>query len=404
MRADVWPGRQVHVEWGRTGLEQAAARDDGIVIVDVLSFSTLVALVTERGAVVRALAPDDIAALGGRGAVSRRFEAHVAGEQRADPTARVTLSPSSATRVEADDRLVVPSLNGGTLTSNAATAPFAIVACLRNAVAVGRFVAATLRLGLVDRVTIVAAAEKWKDDIAAPERTRFALEDWLGAGAIALECRARDAMLSSEAEFAARGYAASRRDLHAVVATSVTGRELIDIGFGSDVALAVAAGVDDGVPWLRPDGFIARLPFGLRPATAADRPYLFTLKQATMRDYVIAAIGRWDETLERRHFSPDLSRIAIVSVEGRAVGMVEARVDGDRLYLANLQVSPELQSRGIGGAVVELLAATAHARGRPLVLRVLKVNDRARRFYERLGLQVSGELPRHWALELPPPA
>ena len=37
------------------------------------------------------------------------------------------------------------------------------------------------------------------------------------------------------------------------------------------------------------------------------------------------------------------------------------------------------------------------------MLRVLKVNERARQFYERLGLQVSGELPRHWAMELPPP-
>jgi 2-phosphosulfolactate phosphatase len=403
MGADVWPGRQVHVEWGRAGLEQATARGDGIVIVDVLSFSTLVALVTERGAVVRALAPDDIAALGGRDAVARRFEAHVAGATRGDPEARVTLSPSSATRVEADDRLVVPSLNGGMLTSDAATAPFALVACLRNAVAVGRFVAAALRLGLVDRVTIVAAAEQWKDDWVGPERGRFAIEDWLGAGAIASACRASDAMLSSEAELAARGYDACRDDLHAVVATSVTGRELIDIGYETDVALAAAAGADPGVPFLRRDGFIARLPFALRPATSTDRPFLFVLKQSTMRDYVVAAIGQWDEAVERRHFSPDLSRIAVVSVDGRDVGMVEARVELDRLYLANIQVSPGLQSHGIGGAIVEVLAAAAHARGRPLVLRVLKVNDRARRFYERLGMQVSGELARHWAMELLPP-
>jgi 2-phosphosulfolactate phosphatase len=403
MGADVWPGRQVHVEWGRAGLEQATARGDGIVIVDVLSFSTLVALVTERGAAVRALAPDDIAALGGRDAVARRFEAHVAGATRGDPEARVTLSPASASRVEADDRLVVPSLNGGTLTSNAAPAPFAIVACLRNAVAVGRFVAAALRLGLVDRVTIVAAGEQWKDDWVAPERGRFAIEDWLGAGAIAAACRAGDAMLSSEAELAARGYEASLGDLHAVVATSVTGRELIEIGYETDVALAAAAGADTGVPLLRRDGFVARLPFALRPATAADRPFLFVLKQATMRDYVVAAIGRWDEAVERRHFSPDLSRIAVVSVGGRDVAMVEARVELDRLYLANIQVRPDLQSHGIGGAIVEVLAAAAHARGRPLVLRVLKVNDRARRFYERLGMQVSGELPRHWAMELPAP-
>jgi 2-phosphosulfolactate phosphatase len=401
--ADVWPGRQVHVEWGRAGLEQATARGDGIVIVDVLSFSTLVALVTERGAVVRALAPDDIAALGGRDAVARRFEAYVAGEKRGDAEARVTLSPSSATRVEADDRLVVPSLNGGMLTSNAAAAPFAIVACLRNAVAVGRFVAAALRLGLVDRVTIVAAGEQWKQTYVGRERSRVATEDWLGAGAIAAECRARDASLSSEAELAARSYEASRHDLHAVVATSVTGRELIDIGFDSDVALAASVGVDGGVPWLQRDGFIARLPFGLRPATAADRPFLFTLKHATMSEYVVAAIGRWDEGVERRHFSPDLSRITVVSVEGRDVGMVEGRAEVDRFYLANIQVAPDLQSHGIGEAIVAFVAATAHARGRPLGLRVLKVNPRALKFYERLGLHVSGELPRHWAMELPPP-
>ena len=157
-----WPSSQVHVEWGRAGLEQAAARGDGIVIVDVLSFSTLVTLVTERGASVCALAPEAITELGGRAAVAERFGAHVAGETRDDVTARVTLSPASAVRVEAGDRLVIPSLNGGTLTSKASSAPFAIVGCLRNCVAVGRFVAAALRLALVERVTIVAAGEQWK--------------------------------------------------------------------------------------------------------------------------------------------------------------------------------------------------------------------------------------------------
>jgi GNAT superfamily N-acetyltransferase len=63
-----------------------------------------------------------------------------------------------------------------------------------------------------------------------------------------------------------------------------------------------------------------------------------------------------------------------------------------------------LQSHGIGAAIIETVAAAAHARGRPLVLRVLKVNGRARQFYERLGMHVTGELPRHWAMELPPPA
>lgn len=398
-----WPPSQVHVEWGRAGLEQAAARGDGIVIVDVLSFSTLVALVTERGAVVRALAPADIAEMGGTAAVAERFDAHVAGKLREDPTARVTLSPASALRVQSGDRLVVPSLNGGMLTAKAAAAPFAVVACLRNAGAAARFVAGALRLGMVDRVTIVAAGEQWKADWPGPERARFAIEDWLGAGAIANECQACDATLSSEAQVASRAFAGSRRDLHAVLAGSLSGRELIGWGFETDVSLAAAADVDDGVSCLRADGFVERLEFGLRPATGRDRSFLFELKRATMRDYIVATFGPWDEADDRRRYGPDLARIAVVSIGGRNVAMVEARVEGDNLYLANIQVAPERQSEGIGTRIVELFAAAAHARGRVLVLRVLKVNSRALAFYERLGLTVTGDLQHHWSMALPPP-
>ena len=33
------------------------------------------------------------------------------------------------------------------------------------------------------------------------------------------------------------------------------------------------------------------------------------------------------------------------------------------------------------------------------MLRVLKVNERAHRFYERMGLTVTGELPHHFAMQ-----
>jgi 2-phosphosulfolactate phosphatase len=401
---ETWPTRRVHLEWGRAALDQASGRGDGIIIVDVLSFSTLVSLVTERGAAVRALAPDDIAELGGRAAVAERFDAHVSGQNRDDPTARFTLSPASAVRVEAGDRLVVTSLNGAMLTANAAPAAFSVVASLRNCAAVGRFAAAAVRLGMVERVTIVAAGEQWAEPAVAEERTRFAVEDWLGAGAVARSGAAAGVSLSSEAEVAARGFAASRRDLHSVLAQCVSGRELIARGFDTDVSLAAATDVDEGVPWLRADGFVERLPFGLRPATGEDRSFLFELKQATMRDYVVAAFGPLEDAVERRQFAADLAGIAVVSVEGSAVGMVEARVEGDDLYLANLQVDPALQSRGLGRRIVELLASSAHARGRALVLRVLKVNGRARQFYERLGMHVTGDLPHHWTMALPPSA
>jgi 2-phosphosulfolactate phosphatase len=351
---------------------------------------------------VRGVGPDDIAALGGREAVATRFDAHVAGETRGDRSAHFTLSPSSASRVAAGDRLVLPSLNGGRLTTACAHAPFALVGGLRNGAAVGRFVAAARRLDLVDRVTIVAAGERWKPDWAGDERSRFAIEDWLGAGAIAAECRAHGVHLSAEAETAARAFTAIGTDLDAVLAESVTGRELRDAGFGDDVVLAAEVAVDDGVPALNGDGFVERLPFTWRPATEGDRSYLFELKRATMRDYIASAFGGWNERDQRTTFDPDLARTAILAVDGREAGMVEARLDRDGLYLANIEIGPEHQGRGLGARVMTVLATAAHARGLPLVLQVLKTNPRARGFYERFGLRVTGESSYHWPMELAP--
>ena len=296
------------------------------------------------------------------------------------------------------------SLNGAALIEAAGAAPFAIAGSLRNAGAVGRFAAAALRLAIVDRVTIVAAGEQWKDNALPDGRTRFAIEDWLGAGAIALECHAGDAVLSAEAELAARAFASSRSDLHALVAASLSGRELVDLGFAPDVALAAAVDADGGVPVLDPDGSLASSPFALRPATGADRPFLSELARATMRESVVAAFGAWDERSQRRYFSPDIAHIAVVVVDGNDVGMVEGRAENGWWQLANLRLAPRVQGRGLGTAIVRFVAAAAHRRDHALVLRVLKVNARAREFYERLGLRVSGELPWHWTMELSPPA
>jgi ribosomal protein S18 acetylase RimI-like enzyme len=121
-----------------------------------------------------------------------------------------------------------------------------------------------------------------------------------------------------------------------------------------------------------------------------------------MRDYIADAFGGWNDREQRTLFDPDLVRTAIVSVDGRAAGMIEARRDRGGLYLANIQVEPEHQSTGLGERLIGMLAAAAHAHGMPLVLQVLKTNPRARSFYERIGLRVTGESPFHWPMELPP--
>jgi ribosomal protein S18 acetylase RimI-like enzyme len=63
--------------------------------------------------------------------------------------------------------------------------------------------------------------------------------------------------------------------------------------------------------------------------------------------------------------------------------------------LAEIEILPEWQGRGIGSAVVRSLMREAASRQKPLTLRVLHINQRARTLYERLGFQPFREIETH---------
>jgi ribosomal protein S18 acetylase RimI-like enzyme len=71
--------------------------------------------------------------------------------------------------------------------------------------------------------------------------------------------------------------------------------------------------------------------------------------------------------------------------------------DGD-VELHTLCVAPEYQCRGIGTHVTQTLVNAACARGRGVVLSVLKANERARRLYERLGFDIVSESSHHYRM------
>jgi ribosomal protein S18 acetylase RimI-like enzyme len=135
----------------------------------------------------------------------------------------------------------------------------------------------------------------------------------------------------------------------------------------------------------------------LRPATARDREYLFSLHRATMRDVIERTWGTWDEAWQRAHFEArfDPPGISVITVEGRDVGTLWLERRPAELYVAEIQVSPEMQGRGIGTAVLLTVLARAGAEALPVTLQVLRANAGARRLYERLGFRVTGEAEPH---------
>ncbi|MBI1371345.1 MAG: GNAT family N-acetyltransferase [Phycisphaera sp.] len=133
----------------------------------------------------------------------------------------------------------------------------------------------------------------------------------------------------------------------------------------------------------------------LRPARDDDYAFVYELQERTMRAYVEAAFDAWDDDWQRaffaQHWSPEHTRI--VEVCGEPAGRLEVHERDDHVYLANINLLPAHQGRGIGAAMIRGLIDDAAPR--PVTLRVLKSNPDARRLYERLGFELTHEIDTH---------
>ncbi len=115
----------------------------------------------------------------------------------------------------------------------------------------------------------------------------------------------------------------------------------------------------------------------------------------------IPALARviWDGTseaqIENRWREQEMGyrEILVADVEGCLVGTVSiANSESPRhsLHLFALDVGPEWQGRGIGTAIIGHVLAEANRRGRRLVFLEVRVDNRARRLYHRLGFRRVG--------------
>jgi len=141
---------------------------------------------------------------------------------------------------------------------------------------------------------------------------------------------------------------------------------------------------------------MAELSWRVRPARPDDRPFLFGLNEVTMREHIERVWG-WNGAEQtaffERRFQPE--RWQIIQADGEDIGVLVVEEEGNEIYLAEIQILPEWQGRGIGSSVVRSLMKSAAASGKALTLRVLHVNRRARSLYERLGFRAFKEIETH---------
>jgi ribosomal protein S18 acetylase RimI-like enzyme len=145
----------------------------------------------------------------------------------------------------------------------------------------------------------------------------------------------------------------------------------------------------------------------LRSATAADHDFVRQLLLTTAKEYVEQTWG-WNEEIQQlvdedfeRWFNPPASG-QIVQVDGRDIGYIKVVDHEDGVLLDMVLLDPAYQNRGLGTALISPVIEDAHARGKAVVLQVLKVNP-SKRLYERMGFVVTEELPHHYLMHAYPP-
>jgi 2-phosphosulfolactate phosphatase len=255
MDEGLWAQRDygVRFEWGLVGAQRIADPRAAVVVIDVLSFSTTVSIAVNAGTwVYPCVWGSEQATIYGE-----KVGAAVAvGRSEVDVTHPYSLSPASIIDGPATARLVLPSPNGSTIALNLGSdgaVAQVLIGSLRNAHAVGTWLASH-HFGSTERpICIVAAGERWPDDSLRP-----ALEDYLGAGAVlnalAHAGLAESARWSPEARLTLAAYAGTP-DVANAVRLSGSGRELIERGYERDIELAVVHGADTAVPLLINDAF-----------------------------------------------------------------------------------------------------------------------------------------------------
>ncbi|MET9026475.1 2-phosphosulfolactate phosphatase [Nocardia sp. NPDC004168] len=238
----------VRLEWGLTGALALGPGSACVVVVDVLSFTTSVSVAVEAGTRVLPYPWRD----GGAAEFAARHGAELAVGRRAVSERQPwSLSPAALRCAPVAERLVLPSPNGSAISAAVSGVPV-VAACLRNASAVARWIAGRGWGSARQPVAVIAAGEHWP----GRDGLRPAVEDWLGAGAVAAAL-ARSAVgpLSPEAHAAAVAYGGIA-DVAALIRDCASGRELAEGGFAQDVAAATELDSSGVVPVLTDGAFV----------------------------------------------------------------------------------------------------------------------------------------------------
>ncbi len=136
-----------------------------------------------------------------------------------------------------------------------------------------------------------------------------------------------------------------------------------------------------------------------RQAKREDYEFLWNLHKATMKSYVDETWG-WEEEFQKEYFSNqfDTNNIQLIIVDNSVIGAIEIQNRESELFIANFEIAPHFQDKGIGSTILKRIINTSDSKRKPIKLQVLKVNP-AKQFYKRFGFETVEKTETHLIME-----
>ena len=146
----------------------------------------------------------------------------------------------------------------------------------------------------------------------------------------------------------------------------------------------------------------------VRAASADDENFLYEVYRSTRAEEL--AVWGWDERQQElflkmqlkardqsylMHYQEIDDRVILCG--GEKIGRLIVSRNAEEIRLVDISLLPQYRNRGVGTSLIKALFMEAGARA--VRLQVDKVNEQARRLYERIGFSVTGETQTHIQME-----
>jgi GNAT superfamily N-acetyltransferase len=114
-----------------------------------------------------------------------------------------------------------------------------------------------------------------------------------------------------------------------------------------------------------------------RQAVVTDAPLFYSVIDQTMREFIVATWGAWNEERVVRESLQDSSSVnaRVIERKGQDIGVLLVEEELSHFQVQQVYLLPPFQRQGVGTQLVSSLVKSAVAAGKPVRLRVLKVNS-----------------------------